>query len=363
MGMRDQTLRCKFILKFLSFSSFCIYLCGCQLGYIAESAYSQAELLRKRVPITEALSDLHLTEEQKRKLRLAEEAHHFAETDLNLAVTQNYTTFVQLDGPYVTYVVSAAPKDELKPYLWKYPIIGAMPYKGYFKPEGTKETIAELKAQNLDVYMRGVSAYSTLGWFKDPILSSMLNYRDFDLVNTIIHETLHATIFFKSSSDFNESLANFVGEQGAVLFYQRKEGPNSPTAKAIVSDRHDEMLFSEFISKELDDLEAWYATQKEKSSNVIPESARIARIHEIQQRFAIQVRPKLKLKDSYKSFESREQNNASLLTYRLYYKDMGDFDLVMTKLGHDFHKFLDYCRALKDADDPKAKLRDFAHQP
>ncbi len=337
-------------------------LSGCQLGYVVESAYSQAELLRKRVPIAEALKDPQLKEEERRKLRLAEEAHRFAETNLGLAITQNYTTFVQLDGPYVTYVVSAALKDELKPYLWKYPIIGAMPYKGYFKPDDTKETIAELKAQNLDVYMRGVSAYSTLGWFKDPILSSMLNYRDFDLVNTIIHETLHATIFFESSSDFNESLANFAGEKGAVLFYQKREGPNSPTARAILSDRHDEMIFSEFISKELNDLDVWYAAQKEKSTGPIAENFRVARIREIQERFTAQVRPKLELKDSYKSFEKKEQNNASLLTYRLYYKDMGDFDLVMEKLGNDFHRFLAYCRTLKNESDPKAKLSEFAHQ-
>jgi predicted aminopeptidase len=226
-------------------------LSGCQISYLVKSAYFQASLLSKRVPIEEALKDPKLTDEQKHKLKLAEEAHDFAESDLGLAHTKSYTTFVQLNRPYVTYVLSAAPKNELQAYKWWYPVVGSLPYRGFFDPESAKDEAEKMKAKGFDVYVRGVSAYSTLGWFSDPVLSSMLGYRDYDLVDTVIHETVHATIYIKSEADFNERLAVFFGNKGTQEFYKKREGPESKTLKDIASDHADEKLFADFIFKEI----------------------------------------------------------------------------------------------------------------
>ncbi len=328
-------------------------LSGCQVTYLIKSAYWQAGLLNSRVPIDEALSDPNLSEEQKRKLRLAQEARAFAETQLGLKPTQNYTSYVQLDRPYVTYVVSAAHKNKLEAYKWWFPIIGSVPYKGYFNPDGAKEEADRMKKKDLDVYVRGVSAYSTLGWFKDPILSSMLAYKDHDLVNTIIHETVHATIYVKSEADFNERLAVFIGNKGAEEYYRSKEGPNSKTLSTMRDDLHDERLFSDFISKEVQSIEKWY---EERLSRPLSEEERQARLKEIQTRFATEVRPKLKLADSYKNFETIELNNARLVNYRLYFENLDDFERVFEKLGRDFKKMLEFCKTLEKAEDPKAEL-------
>ena len=129
--------------------------------------------------------------------------------------TKNYSTFVNLHRPYVTYIVSAAPKNELKYYTWYFPIIGSVPYKGYFNEAGANGEARDLASEGYDTYVRGVTAYSTLGWFKDPILSSMLAYSDYDMVNTIIHETVHTTIYIKSNANFNERLASYLGDLGA----------------------------------------------------------------------------------------------------------------------------------------------------
>ena len=331
---------------------------GCQMGYLVGSAYSQADLLRRRVPIEEALRDSKISEEHKRKLELVQAARAFAENTIGLAITGNYKTFVQLDRPYVTYVVSAAAKNELEHHYWNYPIVGSLPYKGFFDPDSANAEARSLSSQGFDVFVRGVSAYSTLGWFKDPILSSMLDYRDYDLVNTIIHETTHATVFVKSEADFNESLASFFGNKGTVAFYEQREGKNSPTIAVIHKDAHDETVFGEFISKELDELDKWY---KERKGQTIAEDVRKARLKEIQTRFVEIVRPKLQLADSYKSFEKAELNNARLLTYRLYMKDLDDFEVMFQKLGSDFRRMLKFCKTLESESDPKGALARAAH--
>ena len=318
-----------------------------------KSAYSQADLLRRRVSIEEALKDSKLTDEQKRKLLLAQEAREFAEKSLGLAPTKNYTSFVQLDRPYVTYVVSAALKRDLTAWKWKYPLVGSLPYKGYFNPEDAKAEAAELRAKDLDVYVRGVSAYSTLGWFRDPILSSMLGYRDHQLVNTIIHETVHATIYIKSEADFNERLATFFGNKGAEAFYRAKEGEQSQTLAKMAGENKDDKIFSEFIGRELESLRKWYEERKETP---VADEIRFARIGELKTRFLAEVRPVLSSEDSYKNFETAELNNARLLTYRLYYENLDDFEIVFKKLGSDFHKMLEFCKSLEKSEDPKADL-------
>jgi predicted aminopeptidase len=335
-------------------------LTGCQAGYLLKSGYFQAKLLGSRIPIEKALGEPSLSDEQKRKLRLTLEVRQFAESDLSLKHTTNYTTFVQLDRPYVTYVVSASSRTELKAYKWWFPIIGSVPYKGFFDPESAKAEADKLKARGYDTYVRGVSAYSTLGWFSDPMLSSMLAYKDHDLVDTVIHETLHATIYIKSEADFNERMAVFFGRKGAEAFYQKKEGPDSPTLRVMSEEVHDENLFADFMFNEMKALEDWY---KVRAGLVIAEPERMARIKEIQKRFNSEVRPRLKLADSYKNFENAELNNARLLTYRLYFEKIDDFEAVFKKLGSDFHKMLDFCRSLQSADDPRAELAKAAHGP
>ncbi|NJL24961.1 MAG: aminopeptidase, partial [Calothrix sp. SM1_5_4] len=184
---------------------------GCHTGYYLHGAYNQSKLLHQRRPIEHALRDSRLSEESKRKLRLVQEVKKFAEEDLKLKPSRNYTTFVQLDEPYVTYIVQASDAWELKPYLWHFPLVGKVPYKGYFRKALAEEEAAGFDRSKYDVFVRGVSAYSTLGWLQDSVLSSMLRYDDTDLVETIIHETLHTTLYIKSAAEFNERMATFMG--------------------------------------------------------------------------------------------------------------------------------------------------------
>jgi len=309
--------------------------------------------MRSQVSLDEALKDPQLTDEQKRKIQLAQRARDFAEKELSLKPTKNYTNFVMLDRPYVTYVVSAAPKWQLKSFQWHYPIVGSMPYKGFFNEADAKKEEENLQKENLDTYMRGVSAYSTLGWFKDPLLSSMLRYKDYDLVNTIIHETVHATLYIKHEADFNERMAVFLGNRGAEIFYSQDEGPNSPTLKTVKNENADDKLFSTWMSGKLKTLEAWYeALPKDQQIDEL----RQKQFTQLQDDFKKELLPKLKT-ETYKKFQNTKLNNARLLVYRTYMQDLSDFEKLFEKTGKDFKKFLEECKSLEKEKDPVAALK------
>lgn len=312
------------------------------------------QLLSSREPVEKALQDPNLDETKKNKLLLAQEARVFGEQTLHLKSTKNYTSYVELGRPYVTYVVSAAAKWELKHHQWSYPFMGKMPYKGYFNEADAVEEEKSLQADGLDTFMRGVSAYSTLGWFNDPILSSMLRYDDYDLVNTIIHETVHATLYIKSSADFNERLATFLGDKGAEQFYLKKEGPESATLAQIKKENADSKLFSHFISGELRALEDWYKNLPVADRN---EEKRLERIAQIQKNFVTNLQPQLHT-DSYKKFPEYKLNNARLLVYKTYMQDLQDFESLYNLLDQDYARFIAQCKSLESAKDPAVALKE-----
>ncbi|UYL09036.1 aminopeptidase [Bdellovibrio sp. SKB1291214] len=312
------------------------------------------KLLNSRIPIEEALKDPKIPDADKKKLELAQKARAFAENDLHLKPTQNYTSYVKLDRPYATYVVSAAYKWELKHYQWSYPILGKMPYKGYFNEQDAKAEAQEMQKEDLDTYMRGVTAYSTLGWFKDPLLSSMLSYKDYDLVNTIIHETVHATLYIKGNADFNESLASFLGNKGAEQYYLKEEGANSPTLAQIKKDNEDDKIFSKFISQELKELATWY---KNLPTTERVEEKRMARIQAIQEKFKKEVLPTMHTKN-YEKFTNAKLNNARLLVYKTYLQDLADFETLYQQSGKNFQIFIERCKALEGEKDPAKKLKE-----
>lgn len=340
--------------RFLGLAALTLFLSGCQVSYLLKSAKGQLALWTSRVSIEEALKDDSLSADEKHKLQIAQKARAFGEQNLGLKKTKNYTNFVKLDRPYVTYVVSAAPAWELKHHQWSFPIVGKVPYKGYFNEDDAKAEESELKAQGLDTYMRGVSAYSTLGWLQDPLLSSMLRAKDHDLINTIIHESVHATLFIKSSADFNERLATFFGNEGAEAYYLAEEGPDSATVKQIRNENHDEKIFAAYMTKELKDLEIWYKAHPEKN-----EVLKVARIKDIQLRFVSDVQPKL-LSDSYKRFPDLSLNNARLMLYKTYIGDLDDFEVVFAKLDRNFSSFLKLSHLLENEKAPEKKLKEWA---
>lgn len=317
-----------------------------------KSAYDQMTLLNQRVSIEEAMKDPKISTEDKRKLELAQKVKTFCEQDLGLKPNKNYTSYVQLDRPYVTYVVNASPKWELKNHEWSYPLVGKMPYKGYFREKDALAEANEMKKEELDVHVRGVSAYSTLGWFRDPILSSMLRYQDHDLVDTLIHETIHANIYIKNNADFNERLAVFLGGKGMEKFYHKTEGQESLTLKKSKADQLDNLEFSKFITEEIKDLKEFYKNLDPKDRN---EETRMARLNEIKEHFKTKLAGKLKT-ENFKEFPNRPLNNARLMLFGTYMEKLEDFEKLYVQVHGDFKAFIEKVKALEASKDPQKEL-------
>lgn len=328
-------------------------LTGCQMGYYLKSAYNHLSMMSKRQPLESVLRDPALDPTVRSKLEAARAAHEFALRKIGLKETDNYTTYIQLDRPYVSWVVSAAPRWKLEHHEWHYPFVGDLPYKGFASEDDAKAEQDKLEKQELDTWLRGVSAYSTLGWFKDSVLSSMLRSPEHDLVNTIIHETTHTTLYIRSSADFNERLAVFVGNKGAEQFYLEREGPQSKTVKTIADENEDDRTFSDFIGPQLKALQTWYETLPADDRR---EELRRDRLKAIQSAFTKDIRPKMKT-SSYDRFPQIELNNARLLYYRTYMQDLKDFEDLYQLTG-SWRLFLACAKTLERAEQPDLALKD-----
>ncbi|HEX7897713.1 MAG TPA: aminopeptidase [Planctomycetota bacterium] len=208
-------------------------LSGC---YYLKQGAGQLDVLLSSRSIDEAAADPALPEAGRRKLALIKEVKAFGEREMGLTPSSNYTTYYDTGGQPITWIVTACARDKFEPYTWSFPIVGTVPYKGFFDRADALAEARGLEALDLDVNVSPAAAYSTLGYFKDPVLSTMLAYSDEDLASLILHELTHGTIFLAGGVDFNEGLANFVGAQGAMEFFRGRRGEGSTSyARAVRS--------------------------------------------------------------------------------------------------------------------------------
>lgn len=316
-----------------------------------ENAYHQAGILRKCIPLDEAIA-AQTNEAKKQKLLLVKEVREFAKQQLGLNVDKNYSSFVELNRDYVTYVVNAAYKNKLQSYHWSFPIIGDVPYKGYFNLEDAKKLQTEMDHENWDTYLRGVSAFSTLGWFNDPLLSSMLKYSDFDLVSTIIHESVHATFYFKSQADFNETAASFLGNLGATLFY-RQHKKSEKEIDSSIQKQKDEKIFSQFITNEIINLRKWYLVN-EKNPELL--KMREEKFKAIIENFSKNIKPQLST-DQYSHFDKLKLNNARLLLFETYMKNFDDLEKLYKSKNENFIELVAYFKSLEGSKNPAEEIK------
>lgn len=325
------------------------------LTYLAKSGISQMKILTSREQIDTVLKDKELSTKTRDKLLLVRKVRDFCFNDLKLKKTKNYSSYVQLDDRYVSYLLRVAPKYELKSYHWSFPIVGTFPYLGFFDKQDALDEQEKFKNDNYDTYVRGVTAFSSLGWFNDPILSSMMNYENHDLVNLIIHETIHSTLFIKNHASFNERLATFLANVGTEMYYKKYEGSDSKTIQLVRQEQTDDQLFSKFISDELSHLKKWY-----KETSNITDELKSNRLKLITDNFDTILKPKLKTK-KYNYFSKKELNNANLLPYQTYLSDLSDFETVHKKLGNSFTNTINYLKTLEKEKDPIQALKDKAN--
>jgi predicted aminopeptidase len=209
-------------------------MAGCaQIGYFAQAAHGQFSLLSEARPIDEWLASPGTEDKLKTKLARVKEIRAFAARELGLPDNDSYTTYADLKRPFVMWNIVATPELSLKPMEWCFPIAGCVKYRGYYRKEDAQAYAAELRAAKFDVEISGVPAYSTLGWFKDPVLSTFIQYPDGELARLVFHELAHQVVYVPGDSQFNESFAVAVEEAGVERWLE-KHGDDK-TRKAYVA--------------------------------------------------------------------------------------------------------------------------------
>ena len=313
-----------------------------QVDYVLTQAVYQFSMLLKRQAIDDVLAAGELKAEREAHLRLVADIRRFGVEEIGLAAADSYTS-VAVGFERKMYNVLACRPDRFKTYRRWFPIVGGIPYIGYFRMADTQREVRRLKQLGYDVSARPVGAYSTLGYFDDPILPGMLDWPEHRLAEVLLHESAHATLFLSGQMKFNESFARYVGDRGAEAYmeYRRAEAPEA-YGKAV-DNWHDRDLLKGFLAELYQDLDALYHED-------IPRPQKLARKREIlaSAQETCQGMPFREPKYN-RYFQRREVNNATLSTYRTYNSGDDLFGPVYEACDDDLRCFVQALEALDDA--------------
>jgi predicted aminopeptidase len=315
---------------------------GC---YTLKQGASMLGYLNRAVP-------LDSLEENPQFVERIRDIRHFAREDLGLRETPNYTRYVDIDRDYLALVVSATAKDSFVPHEWWFPIAGRVPYKGFFNERDARREAEKLRNRDLDVWVRGVDAFSTLGWFKDPLYSYMRDYPVYRLADLIIHETLHATVYLKGQSQFNEELAEFVGREGARLYLEKTFGPDSDEYRQMTDSEADSAVYVSFIQDLIAELEGLYKSDVPREEKL---QKKEDRIRAAQTRFDADYETLFR-SDNYRGFSRLPVNNAYLGLFRLYYSGGDYLEELYTRSGRDMAGFIAAAKTLTAKGDPRGQF-------
>jgi predicted aminopeptidase len=221
------------------------YLASDDVRYVTRAGFEETRILKLRQPLQRMVRDSSVAPAVRRSLQLVMDSRDYA-ARLGLEAKETYTTYADVGRDTLLLVLQAAPKDCICPHTWKYPIVGRIPYKGFFDVPSAQREASRFAARGFDTYLRPSSAFSTLGWFNDPLLSTALQRDSVELAATVFHEIAHNTLYVKSATPFNESFAQLVGYRSAQAFF----GERGDTVRAqLAADRwHDEMVLADYYS-------------------------------------------------------------------------------------------------------------------
>lgn len=322
---------------------------GCRtITFYAQAIKGQYQLLARQEPTRELAADPATPEALRDRLMLAHRLRAFAATNLALPVDGHYLRYADLGRPYVVWNVEAAPEFSLEPKRWWYPVVGSLDYRGYFSHPAATNYAAALKKRGYDVHVGGVTAYSTLGWFKDPLLNTFLFDPEPDLAETLFHELAHQRVFAGGDTDFNEAFATFVGQEGARRWL-RQHGDTAATERYEARLRHDR----EYVRIVMDArhrLGQLYGDIRDKEGRikaargkpgVSPEEMRRRKaeiVEDLRQAYA-RARNDWGEDDTYDYWFERPINNAKLNGVANYYGFLPGFNELLLLNGNDLARF------------------------
>lgn len=321
------------------------------VGYYAHLARGEFAMMAARRPIEKVIADPTSDAKLKAKLELAEQARTFASDHLDLPRNRSYTRYADLHRPYSTWNVFATKEFSVDALKHCFPLVGCIGYRGYYDRERAEKEAAQLRGDGYETYVGGSAAYSTLGWFADPILNTMIRWGDDELIGTIFHELTHQKIYIKDDTAFDESLAMFVQQEG---MRQWRAIHGLPEAD-IVDMRRDD-AFTALVLQTRERLEAIYA------SNATPDAMREQKRQEfdrLKAEYAHLRDTEWASKGDYDAWFATDLNNAKLLPFGLYNAWVDAFAALYKKQHNDWPAFFAAAAAIGklDAAPRKAALQ------
>jgi predicted aminopeptidase len=301
--------------------------------YLVRAAYEEGKILARRQPIAELIRAPVTDPALRAKLQLVLQARRFAIDSLGLKAEQEFTTYSRLDRDTLVLVLSAAYRDSLAFRSWWFPVVGRVPYKGFFDFEQGQREATQVDADGFDAVLRPAAAFSTLGWFNDPLLPTTLALDSLELANTIIHELVHTTYYAPGEAIFNESFANFVGSRGAERFFRARGQPAA--AQEVIARWDDERVFGEFWSALYTSLDSAFTDHPgDRAARLVARDTVFtrARAH-----LRTTLAPRLRTMDSTAITRTR-LNTASVLARRIYLTDLELFEQVHAQQGGDIRR-------------------------
>lgn len=331
-----------------------LILVSCETtSYYGQAVAGQYYILRHREDIEALISDESTSPELRNKLETILSIRIFAEQELMLPLGENYSTYVDLNRPYVVWNVFASPEFSMDPVKWCYPVAGCVSYRGYFAEEDAQEFAKNLAEKENDVYVGGVAAYSTLGWFSDSVLSTIINRDDYQLASLIFHELAHQLLYIPGDTEFNESFATAVEKEGLkrwLEFIRNERNLSAADIERIIEsaelNRQRQEEFVALVSATVESLRQLYTSEEQEPN--LRESKRV-----------LYANLKLEyesLKDSWEGYDGydawfgRDLNNAQLNTVATYFNWVPAFNALLTEEKNDLENFYSRVISMKDLD-------------
>ncbi len=320
-----------------------VLLSGCaDFGYYWHNANGHLAVMNERVDIEELLADEQLDTELRERLQLVQEIRRFSVDRLDLPANDSYASYVELDRSYVVQNIFAAPEFSTRLYEWCYPVIGCASYRGYYDEARMLAYSDNLKSRGLEVYIGEVTAYSTLGWFDDPVLSSFVNWPDYRLAGLLFHELTHQQIYIDNDTSFNESLASAVQQVGTELWLKSRHQSYQLDQLASWSRYRDEVIALIVSTREqLTEIYAGDSDDAGKRENKIRIFAGARNAH-------AQIAAKHGIKRGYRHWFAGELNNAKIGSVAAYNSLTPAFINMMYAYNLDFAPFYKYVQAVGD---------------
>ena len=309
---------------------FVILICsGCSPGYVIRAAYEHSGILWRRVTIEKQLQSTETPSEIKAKLALILRAREYA-SKLGFTTNKNFTKYSPYERDALAWIVVGARKDSFELKTWWFPIVGTVPYKGFFEREDALTLAKELQNEDFETSVRPTVAFSTLGWFNDPVITPMLKLSDISITETIFHELFHSTLWVPGAVSFNESLANFIGLKATLSFCAQQ---SENCLQQAQENERKEFALARAINKLTERLKHIYVSELSKQEKLIRK----------QQVFDEEL---TELKQSFPNLGIlKTANNAEIMQLQIYLENFEEMERGFERCGGDVQRFV---RGLRD---------------